>query len=238
MSVAPFLPRTGVPYIPRPALDITSQIAGAGAVDISVGNITSDRADGKVTLRLFDPSGVRLHDLSANIDETADEALFTGVTIATPGPHRVVALTSLGQVGRKVVDTTPPPTHNDQNFPTIIGDMRVGETVTADPGADDWTGSPTFTYRWMRMGVAVPGAVGPTYTFIEADIGASFDVEVTGTNAGGSLVVAGDTRGPVVAALFNEPAMEDTVASVEGDPTASIPMPAPAPAPKTTRTRK
>lgn len=109
MAVAPFLPRSGTPYIPRPALDITAQVAGAGSVDIMVSNITKDLADSKVTLRVFDPNGVRVHDAQTTVDEADEEVQFSGISVATPGPHRVVALTSLGQVGREIVTTAAPP---------------------------------------------------------------------------------------------------------------------------------
>lgn len=102
MAVAPFLPRTGVPYIPRPPLAFYVAQAGAGAVNITVDGVTTNRDESTFTLRVFDPNGVRVHELQELIDESDDEAVFSGVTIATPGPHRVVAMTSLGQVGRAI----------------------------------------------------------------------------------------------------------------------------------------
>lgn len=127
MAVAPFLPRTGVPYIPRPPLAFYVAQAGAGAVNITVDGVTTNRDESTVTLRVFDPNGVRVHELQELVDESDDEAVFSGVTIATPGPHRVVAMTSLGQVGRAIVSTAAPPP------PLSAGTEHLGDDVPNPP---------------------------------------------------------------------------------------------------------
>jgi hypothetical protein len=75
--------------------------------------------------------------------------------------------------------------------PTITGDPKVGEALTANDGT--WSGTPTsFTYQWQRCDVdaivcgSVPGATGKTYGARAADVGFRLRVEVTARNASGT----------------------------------------------------
>ena len=68
--------------------------------------------------------------------------------------------------------------------PTISGSPVDGQTLTCDPGT--WTGSPTFTFEWLRDGVPIPGAMGSTYTLTPDDVGKQITCRVTGTNGAGS----------------------------------------------------
>ena len=74
--------------------------------------------------------------------------------------------------------------------PSISGTGRVGQTLTAAPGA--WSGSPTFTYQWLRCAAtgggcaAITSATGQTYLLAAPDAGHTIEVVVTGTNSSGS----------------------------------------------------
>jgi hypothetical protein len=75
--------------------------------------------------------------------------------------------------------------------PTITGEARVGQELTAENGT--WTGNPTsFAYQWQRCDIDavicldVGGATGKTYGIREIDIGFRLRVEVTARNAMGS----------------------------------------------------
>jgi hypothetical protein len=68
--------------------------------------------------------------------------------------------------------------------PTIAGEARVGQELTASPGT--WTGDPTtFAFQWQRCDVdsftcvAVAGSTGRTYGVRLADLGFRLRVEVT-----------------------------------------------------------
>lgn len=54
--------------------------------------------------------------------------------------------------------------------PSISGTPQVGQTLTANPGT--WTGTApiTYTYKWKRNGVDIPGATGSTYVAQVADV--------------------------------------------------------------------
>jgi hypothetical protein len=77
--------------------------------------------------------------------------------------------------------------------PTITGSPAIGQVLTATPGT--WTGSLpiTFSYKWQRCNSAGSGCLpisaplSSTYTVISADVGVTLRVQVTATNAGGSV---------------------------------------------------
>jgi hypothetical protein len=67
-----------------------------------------------------------------------------------------------------------------------------GQTLSADPGDWNATGTPTYTYQWQRCDAAgnncqdIPGATHSTYTPTAADVGGTVRVVVTATNAAGA----------------------------------------------------
>jgi hypothetical protein len=84
-------------------------------------------------------------------------------------------------------------------IPSISGTLIDTNVVTGNPGS--WTGSPTFTYRWLRDGTAaVAGQTGATYLLTGADVGHTLVFEVTGTNSVGSVVAKSGASGVISAA--------------------------------------
>jgi len=69
--------------------------------------------------------------------------------------------------------------------PTITGTAKVGSTLTCKTGT--WTGSPTFSYRWLRNGVSITGGTGVTYRLAGLDWSRYVSCRVTATNAGGAI---------------------------------------------------
>jgi len=75
--------------------------------------------------------------------------------------------------------------------PSITGDARVGESLTAEDGT--WTNSPTsFAYQWQRCDAdgtgcaAISGSTAKTYGVRLLDLGFRLRVQVTAKNAGGA----------------------------------------------------
>lgn len=68
--------------------------------------------------------------------------------------------------------------------PTIGGTVKLGATVTALPGTWLAGSDPvtTFTYQWLRNGVAIPGATASTYRLTAADVAKRLSVTVTGAH--------------------------------------------------------
>jgi hypothetical protein len=104
--------------------------------------------------------------------------------------------------------------------PTITGDARVGETLTAQNGT--WTNSPTaFQYQWQRCNAAgvscanVAGAVDRTYLLGSGDAGRTMRVRVTAVNADGAT----NARSAPTAVVTASSAPQNTVRpSITGDP--------------------
>jgi hypothetical protein len=81
--------------------------------------------------------------------------------------------------------------------PTVTGTNRVGNSLAASVGA--WDSGVSLAFQWFRDGVAIPGAVGSTYSLIAEDVGASVSLTVTGTKAGYQSVTRSRTVSGVVA---------------------------------------
>lgn len=82
----------------------------------------------------------------------------------------------------------PPAPPSNIAVPTIAGEVREGEVLTASPG--NWRGTPPlqFGYQWRRCDengnyCNSVHAGSPTYTLSAADVGSTIHVVVTATNA-------------------------------------------------------
>jgi hypothetical protein len=99
------------------------------------------------------------------------------------------------------IDPAPPVT---TAAPTISGNARDGQTLSAAPGT--WSGTPAidFDYQWRRCDAAgascvdIAGATDQTYELKPADVGATIRVVVTATNAGGSASATSDQTAAVL----------------------------------------
>jgi len=70
--------------------------------------------------------------------------------------------------------------------PTISGVVATGNTLTAIRGA--WTPTPTYSYQWLRDGVAIAHATSSKYKLVAADSGHDVEVTVTGRKTGYTTV--------------------------------------------------
>jgi hypothetical protein len=84
-----------------------------------------------------------------------------------------------------VLPAVPSPT----SAPSISGTAQQGDTLTAATGS--WTNQPTsYSYTWedciAGTCTPIPGATSVTYTLQPSDVGATIEVLVDASNAGGS----------------------------------------------------
>jgi phosphatidylinositol-3-phosphatase len=100
----------------------------------------------------------------------------------------VAAAASLLPTGSATPQKPPP---KNTSPPTISGNARQGQTLTANSG--HWAGGQaTFGYRWKRCDPAgancydISGATAQTYGLVVGDVSSTIRVVVTATNAGGS----------------------------------------------------
>src|SRR5205085_4626865 len=90
--------------------------------------------------------------------------------------------------------------------PGVSGSAVEGQQLTASNGS--WTGypAPTFGYQWQRCDTTgsncapIQGASGQTYTLLSADVGATVNVVLTGSNTSGSAQAPSAATGVVTSA--------------------------------------
>lgn len=124
----------------------------------------------------WNAGGVKIAGATAPtyVPVTADLGKRLTVTVTgTKQGYTTVAQTSLGTAAVKGTLTATP-------TPTITGTAKVAQVLTANAG--NWSPAPvTLVYQWIRSGIAIAGATGPTYTVRAGDVGATVAVTVTGT---------------------------------------------------------
>lgn len=105
--------------------------------------------------------------------------------------------------------------HEAIGLPTLEGMATVGETLSVDTGLiGDPDGLGSFTYQWLRDGVAIFGQTEDSLTLGALDVGARFSVEVRFVDAKGnqegpltsaqSDAVTAQPAGPAI--TWNDPA--------------------------------
>ncbi|BDV31207.1 M1 family metallopeptidase [Microbacterium terricola] len=82
---------------------------------------------------------------------------------------------------------------------TILGSAVYGKKLTAT--VSGWDDSTSLTFRWLRDGVAIGGAVGTSYTLTSKDIGARISFVVAGVKPGYATKIISSTATAKVAAL-------------------------------------
>lgn len=96
--------------------------------------------------------------------------------------------------------------------PEITGTARNGETLTGHAGA--WgPGEVTLSYRWLRDGQPITGAVEATYELTQQDVSHSVALRVTGSKPGFESVEQDSAQvGPVLKATMHsaQPTVEGT----------------------------
>jgi hypothetical protein len=140
-----------------------------------------------------DTSGASCTAIPGEIDKTY---LLAGPDVGHTIRVRVLAVNADGAAPARSEPTervTASGSPRNTARPTISGDARVGEELTAAPGT--WTGAPSsYAYQWQRCDVdvatcfPVPGATGSTYGVRLADLGFRLRVRVRASNANGSGV--------------------------------------------------
>ena len=88
------------------------------------------------------------------------------------------------------------PLYNVQ-LPITRGYLVVGQILEASDGVWSSTYTTNLSYQWKRGSDSISGAISPTYTLTESDIGYAISVQVTGTTLLGSIAVTSATRGSV-----------------------------------------
>lgn len=156
-------------------------ITGTLKIDNTVGSSTGTWSPGGGTYtRQWFADGVAISGATAATYKiTAAEVskkLSVRVTAAKEGYATGVATSALSTAVQPGVIT-------NLGVPTIYGNLKVGQTVGANPGS--WSPLPTaYTYRWFANGVLIPGVTTKTFVPDQTLFGKTLKVEVTGTKTG------------------------------------------------------
>ena len=134
-----------------------------------------------------------------------------------------VSWTDLGGTSESLTSTATSAVTNSNDAPggsvTITGTATQGQTLTADASAvTDADGLGALSYQWKRDDAAISGATAPTYTLVQADVGAEITVTVSWTDLGGTAetltsdataAVASANSAPLTASFHGLPAAHD-----------------------------
>jgi hypothetical protein len=71
------------------------------------------------------------------------------------------------------------------NKPTLSGSPLVGQTLSCVNGGF-LNGPRSYSYAWLRSGVAIAGATGVSYTLTDADLGRTIACKMSATNSAGT----------------------------------------------------
>ena len=144
-------------------------------------------------------------DLGAGQAPGFATAALNGLAPATTYHYRLVAQNTDGTTYGydSMLTTESPPVLTA--YPSIAGDARLGQMLSANPGGWALAGGP-YSYEWQRSPngwswTSIAGATGSSYTVGEADAGDYLRVAVTATNAYGGSTATSPSLGPVPAAF-------------------------------------
>ena len=128
---------------------------------------------------------------------TEDEGVALQCEVTGTGESGAAMIAATAAVSVAPTPATAPPIVS--GLPEVTRETPGGEIVNAEgtagaigkarkctPGT--WSASPTFSYRWLRNGIAIAGANGAEYTLAAEDEGTALACQVTASNAGGSVV--------------------------------------------------
>jgi hypothetical protein len=119
---------------------------------------------------------------------------LVGPVVVTPYGTAMIA---------KAEEPTTPPTPVapiNTTAPVVDGTMKVGSVATCVLGS--WTGAESFSYRWLRDGVAIPGEEQSTLRLLGQHLDKGIACEVTAVNQAGSTTEDSAERAVVVGAAL------------------------------------
>lgn len=174
-------------YTRAPVAKVSVVAIGTGELAIKS---TSTDASGQYTIA----------GLASGIYKIEFVSLKTGVPYVTQYYSNEPSLASANPVTASQGSTTPgisaalvAKAPVNTGAPVASGTPAVGKTLLCSTGT--WTGepTPTYTYAWLRNGVAIAGATGSTYVLQVVDQGTGLACRVNATNKNGSAGAVSNT---------------------------------------------
>jgi hypothetical protein len=177
----------GIPNVSDPA-NVTIDILSEAEIDGHLRIVGTNDVGPKWT---FDFPTVSFKP-SSSMNPISDEwnnMEITGEVLASGSPE------SFGTASADFSDNVAPA---NTALPSIAGIAQVGQTLTANNGS--WSGNPaSFTYKWQKAAVDIPGAIASTYVPVVGDVGAALTVIVSAVNATGTTPATSGATANVIA---------------------------------------
>jgi hypothetical protein len=196
------------------AVSITDNNGGSAVVgDSLTGNYTYSDVDGDsegasqfhwlrngylISGAIYSTYTLVAADSGANITFVVTPIASTGTLVGSPSISSPLAASNSAPTASAVSIT------DDNGGSVVVGDSLTGHYTYFDIDGD---AEGISTFRWLRNGVAIPGATSSTYTLVAADSGAPITFEVT------PVAATGTTPG--------NPATSSGVTVINSAPTAS-----------------
>ncbi|MET0820638.1 MAG: putative Ig domain-containing protein [Aeromicrobium sp.] len=165
---------------------VISTVVNVGAVAGSGNASPTGNGSLPATTRLNTPHALDIDPVTHNlyIADTKNNVVDEVVNAAQGGqaagplePADQVAVTGSGVASSACAARANGPVVATDG-PTVTGTLAPGATLTADSGT--WSPTPdSFTYQWLRDGVAIGGATTKTYAVTSDDAGHALSVAVT-----------------------------------------------------------
>jgi Trypsin len=156
---------------------------------------------------------MRLYTAASVADDRLVGIVSSGVGCANatfPGIYTEAADSTIEPF---LLQPNPPPAPSLRSTPTLSGTAAIGQPLSCAPGT--WTGSPSFSYQFVRsVGSAdvavVASGTNALYTVTAQDVGATLRCDVTATNSGGTAVAKSAATGVIAAPASTTPTQPPT----------------------------
>ena len=186
-----------------PGTDIVSSIPGGGFDSYDGTSMATPHVAGAAALIAARNPGLSPVEIKARLMDSVDK--IPGMTGRTMTGGRLNVSKALDSKASKPPVGCPPKPRPPVNtaVPTISGNAKVGDTLTANPGT--WNGEPTSTeYLWFKCEStdtdtceSIDEATSSTYVPTTDDVGSYLAVKVFATNNLGSGTANSEPYGPV-----------------------------------------
>lgn len=158
---------------------------------------------------------------------TIDQTGLVTITTAVDRTDDVVTVTytNSGGAANSAFNVTVTLALANLTPPAVTGTPEVGETLTTTDGT--WSVAATYTYQWMRDGVAIPGAETSTYALATADDQTDVRCDVTADDGSTSATASSNAvsvtyPAPVAAGGLADQTFTEGGAAVQVDASADF----------------
>ncbi len=204
---------------------VSAESTSGGALSIELD--ASDLAPGSYRVELY---ATAAHDAGAiegqrylgflNVNG-GDSSIVANISGANVTSSEVLSLTttdSSGNTSEFNVSSVTVAQFAATGQPVISGTVAEDSVLSVNgSGIGDSNGLGTFSYQWLRDGVAVSGATGTTYTLGDADVGAQMSVQVSFTDGDGYSELVTSSQTAAVANLNDTPSGVPTISGTAAE---------------------